>query len=190
MNKPLFNRLAAARLAVPGILLLAGLPALAQTLKPGLWEISNKMQSGSGQLEKSMAEMQKQMAGMSPEQRKMMQDMLAKQGTGTGAPGSMTAKICMTREMVERNDLPSRQGDCKTSTSPRSGNTMKMSFVCTQPPSSGEGVVTFVSPEAYTLKMAVNSVAQGKPETMTMDSTGKWLAADCGTVKPISTPKK
>ena len=174
------------------LLSLASPLALAQNLKPGLWEINNKMQSGSGQLEKGMAEMQKQMAAMPPEQRKMMQDMLAKQGValGAGGPGNIVAKICMTRDMAERNELPSQQGDCKTTTSPRSGNTMKMSFTCTQPPSSGEGTVTFVSPEAYSMKMAMKSTVQGKPETMTMDGGGKWLSAECGNIKPLAAPKK
>ncbi len=174
-----------------GLLLVAGQPALAQTLKPGLWEISNKMQSSSGEMEKAMADMQKQMAAMPPEQRKMMQDMMAKQGMAMspGAGGAMAVKMCMTREMVERNELPSQQGDCKTTTSPRAGNTMKLSFVCTQPPSSGEGQVTFVNPEAYTSKMTLKSTVQGKPETMTMDGSGKWLSADCGNIKPIA-PKK
>lgn len=169
-----------------GMLLLVAPPAMAQTLKPGLWEINNKMQSGSGQLEKGMTEMQQQMAAMPPEQRKMMQDMMAKQGVSMspGAGGAMAMKICMTKEMVERNELPAQHGDCKTTTSPRAGNSMKMSFVCTQPPSSGEGQVTFVSPEAYTMKMAMKSTVQGKPETMTMDGSGKWLSADCGAVKP------
>ncbi len=173
-------------------LMLAGLPTMAQTLKPGLWEINNKMQTGSGQLEKGMAEMQKQMAAMPPEQRKMMQDMMAKQGVsmGASAPGNMLVKICMTKEMVERNELPSQQGDCKTTTSPRIGNSMKMSFVCTQPPSSGEGSVVFISPEAYTSKMAMKTMVQGKPETMSMDGSGKWLSADCGAIKPISVPRK
>ncbi len=178
--------------SVLALMLLASPLASAQNLKPGLWEISNKMQSGSGQLEKGMAEMQKQMAAMPPEQRKMMQDMMAKQGValGAGGPGNMVAKICMTKDMVERNDLPSQQGDCKSTSSPRSGNTMKMSFVCTQPPSSGEGTVTFVSPEAYSMKMAMKSTVQGKAETMTMDGGGKWLSADCGVVKPMVGPKK
>lgn len=178
--------------AVFGLLLLASEPALAQTLKPGLWEISNKMQSASGQMEKAMADMQKQMAAMPPEQRKMMQDMMAKQGMAMnpGAGGAIAVKMCMTREMVERNELPSQQGDCKTTTSPRVGNTMKLSFVCTQPPSSGEGQVTFVSPEAYTAKMTLKSTVQGKPETMTMDGSGKWLSANCGAVKPMAVPAK
>ncbi len=175
-----------------GTLLLAAPPALAQNLKPGLWEINNKMQSSSGQMEKAMAESQKQMAALPPEQRKMMQDMMAKQGLsmGPGAGGNMAVKICMTKEMAERNELPAQQGDCKTTNSPRSGNTMKMSFACTQPPSSGEGTVTFVSPEAYTMKMTMKSMMQGKPETMTMDGGGKWLSADCGNIKPLAVPKK
>ena len=192
MNHFSFHRFSITSAAALGGLFLAIQPALAQSLKPGLWEINNKMQTGSGQLEKGMAEMQKEMAAMPPDQRKMMQDMMAKQGVsmGAGAPGSMLVKICMSKEMVERNELPSQQGDCKTTTSPRVGNTMKMAFVCTQPPSSGEGQVTIVSPEAYTTKMAMKSNVQGKPETMTMDGSGKWLSSDCGAVKPFAVPKK
>ena len=192
MNKLLFSRFAGIRMLVPSLWLLASPLAMAQNLKPGLWEINNKMQSGSGQLEKGMAEMQKEMATMPPEQRKMMQDMMAKQGVsvGAGAPGSMAVNICMTKDMVERNELSAQPGDCKTSSAPRAGNTMKMSFVCTQPPSSGEGVVTFVSPEAYTMKMAMKSAMQGKPETITMEGSGKWLTSNCGAVKPISAHRK
>ena len=51
-----------------------------------------------------MAQMQQQMASMTPEQRKMMQDMMGKQGVGIGAGGpcGMSVKVCMTKEMVER----------------------------------------------------------------------------------------
>ncbi|WP_397411035.1 DUF3617 domain-containing protein [Polaromonas sp.] len=192
MKRFLSRGLFAACASALGLLFLLAQPVAAQSLKPGLWEINNKMQSSSGQMEKSMAEAQKQMAAMPPEQRKMMQDMMAKQGLsmGAGAGGNMAVKICMTKEMAERNELPAQQGDCKTTNSPRSGNTMKMSFACTQPPSSGEGTVTFVSPEAYTMKMTMKSMMQGKPETMTMDGGGKWLSADCGNIKPLAAPKK
>jgi hypothetical protein len=171
---------------------LAG-AAGAQTMKPGLWEITNKMQSGSGQMERQMAQAQQQMANLPPDQRKMMEEMMARQGVklGTAAGGGMTMKVCMTKEMVERNEMPSQQrGDCKTTSQSRSGNTMKMAFACTNPPSSGEGQFTFNGSEGYTMKMAVNTTVQGKPETMNMDATGKWLGADCGEVKPVNVPKK
>lgn len=160
--------------------------AHAQTTKPGLWEVTNKMQSSSGEMEKAMANMEKQMAGMPPEQRKQMQDMMAKQGVSmTPGTGGMTMKVCITKEMADRNELgQQQQGDCKTTQSPRSGNTVKFSYVCTQPPSSGEGLMTFAGDTAYTMKMNTTTSVKGKPEKMSMDASGKWLSADCGAIKP------
>ena len=172
------------------VLFGVGLGAGAQTLKPGLWEISNKMQSNNPQANKAMADMQKQLASMPPEQRKMMEDMMAKQGVGMSMGNQgLTMKICLTPDMVERPELPAQQGDCKHTLSPRVGNVMKMSFTCTKPPSSGEGQMTFESPQAYSAQMVVNSAVAGKPEQMTMDSRGKWLSGDCGNVQPIKRPK-
>jgi hypothetical protein len=193
MNKSLLNPFFAPRTTLLGLLILTALPAMAQTTKPGLWEMTNKMQSSSGEMEKAMANMEKQMASMPPEQRKQMQDMLAKQGMsmGTAAGGGMSMKMCITKEMADRNELPQQQqGDCKTTQSPRSGNTMKISYVCTQPPSSGEGVITFNGDTAYTMKMNTTTTVKGKTEKMTMDAAGKWLSADCGNIKPIAPPKK
>ena len=180
------------RTALLAALLIAALPAMAQGTKPGLWEINNKM-GGSAEIDKAMQDMQKQMAGMPPAQRKQMEDMLAKQGMsmGAGAGGGISVKVCMSKEMAERNELPqAQQGDCKSTASPRVGNTQKISYVCTQPPSSGEGQITFSSNEAYTMKMVTTTTARGKPEKMTLDGSGKWLSADCGAIKPLALPRK
>ena len=160
----------------------------AQTMKPGLWEVSSKMQGGIGHV---IAAMQEQMAKMPPDQRKMMQDMMAKQGTSMGAagPGSVTSKVCLTKEMIERNEMPGAQSDCTSTASQRVGNAMKTSFTCAKQGSSGEGQFTFISPEAYTVKMSINGVVQGKSEKTDIEGAGKWLATDCGTVKPIAIPK-
>lgn len=161
----------------------------AQTLKPGLWEVTQKM--SGGQMDQAMAEMQKQLAAMPPEQRKQMEAMMAGQGMklGPGGPGGgMSMKMCMTREMVEKDQLPTQQGDCRTTRQSRSGNTMSFAVACTSPPSTGEGQVTFTSPEAYSMKMAINSQVQGKPERMQVEGGGKWLAADCGNLKPLAMP--
>jgi hypothetical protein len=122
----------------------------------------------------------------------MMEEMMAQRGMkmGGGANGGMTVKICMTKEMVEKNEVPAQQGDCKTTHQSRSGKTMKVAFTCTNPPSSGEGQVVFNSPESYSMNMAVNTSVQGKPEKINMDGGGKWVSADCGTIKPFAPPKK
>lgn len=179
-------------IGVTCLLALAAATAHAQNIKPGLWEISNQMQ-GSGQMGDAMAKAQKQMESMPPEQRKMMQDMLAKQGVQMGAPGAgggMTVKVCMTQEMVDRNEVGRQQPGCTHTYGQRSGNTMKFSWVCTQPPSSGEGQVTFTSAEAYSMKMTSTSTVHGKPEKMDMQTSGRWLGGDCGGIKPLGMPKK
>lgn len=193
MNQPLPTTPSnCARAALGALLLIAALPALAQSSKPGLWEIKQKM-GGSAEMDQAMAQMQQQMASMPPAQRKQMEDMLAKQGMsmGAGAGGGISMKVCMTKEMAERNEMPqAQQGDCKSTASPRVGNTQKVSFTCTQPPSSGEGQITFTSNEAYTMKMVTTTTVKGKPEKMTLDGSAKWLSADCGAVKPMGPPKK
>jgi len=178
-------------IAVAGILCFGtvALPAAAQTMKPGLWEINNKMGGEQGaKMAAAQAEMQQQLASMPPEQRKMMQDMLSKQGMsmGSGAGGGMTVRICVTKEMAARNQAPaSQQGDCKQEQMQRSGNTTKFKFTCTNPPSSGEGEVTLHNPESYSMKMKSTSQRGGKSEQMNMEAQGKFISSDCGSVKPI-----
>lgn len=180
-------------LACAPLLLSASLTAHAQSMKPGLWEITNQMQGAPGsKADAAMAQMQKQMASMTPEQRKMVEDMMAKKGMQMGAApgGGMAVKICLTPEMAARNEVaPAQQGNCTHTPSPRSGNTQKFAFTCTQPPSRGEGQVTYTSPEAYAMKMTTTTTVKGKEETMDMQAQGKWLGSDCGSVKPLAAPK-
>lgn len=175
-------------LVAAAAVLAFALPAGAQTMKPGLWEIHNKM--SGGQMDQAMADMQKQLAQMPPEQRKQMEAAMAQRGVklAPAAGGGMAVRMCMTREMVERNDVPVQNG-CTATQNRKSGNRVQFAYTCTNPPSSGEGEMTF-TPESYTSHMTMKSVVQGKTETMVSDSTGKWLKADCGNVKPVQAPKK
>ena len=177
-------------IATLALITIAG-AAHAQNIKPGLWEFTTQVSGGGGKLADAMAQAQKQMDSMPPDQRKMMQDMMAKQGVqmGTSAGGGMAMKVCLTQEMVERNEVSSHQGDCTHTNNPRIGNTLKFSFVCTKPPSSGEGQVTFIGTEAYTTKMTATTTVQGRPEKMDMENSARWLGSNCGSVKPFAMPK-
>ena len=113
---------------LPALILLASaVGASAQTIKPGLWEISTNMQSGGKDMGAAMAAMQKQMAAMPPEQRKMMEDLMAKQGAkmATSPGGGMAIKVCMTQEMVDRHEVAPPRNGCTHTQSPRVGNSMK-----------------------------------------------------------------
>jgi hypothetical protein len=178
--------------AVAALLVTACGLAAAQSIKPGLWEISSKM-GGNPEMDKAMAQMQQQLAAMPPEQRKMMQDMMAKQGVNmaAGPGGTMLTKMCLSKEMVERNQLPVHEkGNCTNTVSNQTAAGMNLKFVCTDPVASGEGRVNFKGDGAYDMKMTMNTTHQGKPMTTTMDANGKWLGADCGAIKPLAMPKK
>lgn len=168
--------------------LLATAPAFAQDIQPGLWSIENKM-GGNPELEKAMAQMQQQLAAMPPAQRKQMEAMMGQSGMSMGAGGAMAVKVCITPEMASRQEMPKQtEGDCTSKIDSRSGNTMKFSFSCTNPVSSGEGTYVFESKKAYNMKMAIKSQQGGKTQNMTMNAKGQWLGADCGNIKPVTLP--
>lgn len=176
------------RLLSACVLTALSLSAMAQSTKPGLWEIRSKV-GGNPEMDKAMAEMQQQLASMPPAQRKMMEDMMAAQGVKMGSGGNMTVQVCITPEMAKRQELPVQsEGDCTTQVQSRSGNTMKVSFSCKNPPSSGEGTYVFRGDTGYDMKMRVNTQEGGKNVTTTVDGSGRWLGADCGKVRPVTLP--
>lgn len=168
--------------ALPGPLMAA------QTMKPGLWEVTSEF-GGGGRLGAQMAaaqrEMQKQLAALPPEQRAQVERMMGQRGGMIGAKpgGGMSTRICVTEEMAARNQPPARQqGNCKHEYSKRSGDTTRFSFVCADPVSSGEGEVTLHDPESYAMRMTATS--QSTSDQMMIDARGKWLSTDCGSVRP------
>jgi hypothetical protein len=166
-------------------LALAG-GAMAQTMKPGLWEVRQQPQLDAQQ-QAQMDQARQQMAAMPPEQRKQMEAMMAQRGMSVDlAGGGTTVKVCITKEQASRDAPPvDDRGDCKQSVK-RDGAVIHTRFECSKPPSKGEGEITLSGPEAYSMQMRVTSERGGKPATMVMKGQGRWLGTDCGNVKPRS----
>lgn len=166
---------------------VAGGASAQQKMRPGLWEHSVTMKTQSGQMEAAMAEMQKSLASMPPAQRKQMEQMMAQQGVGMG-PGGHTIKVCITKEQADLDNIPQQEG-CTQKVQRIDASTMKVAFSCKggpgQPPSSGEGTVSFQGPTAYTGKYRFKTESQGKPEQIDMAQSGKWLSENCGAIKPM-----
>jgi hypothetical protein len=145
-----------------------------------------QMKSQSAEMEKAMAQAQAAMANMTPEQRKQMDAMMAKNGIAMGGAPN-TVRMCITPEQAALRQVPTRDG-C-THTMQHNGNTTRMQFSCAgDPPSSGEGQFTLLSPKAYDGEFTFTTQRQGKPEVMQTKQSGKWLSADCGAIKPMATP--
>jgi hypothetical protein len=168
-------------------LLGAAATAQAQKLTPGLWETTLTMKGGDGKMEAAMARMQEQLARMPPEQRKQMEEMMASRGVALGGAGGApnAVRVCISKEQAERNELPTgTDGRCKRDSLERSGSTLKFKVSCTDPAGTGEGTFNFTSDKAYTGSMVMNVTRDGRALRMDMQQDGKWLGADCGTLKP------
>jgi hypothetical protein len=167
------------------------LPAGAQDMKSGLWELHSKVGSPDRQTNAAMEEMQRQLAGMSPEQRQTIQQMMERNGMQMqiGAGGALSTRVCMTKEMIQRKEFPVQEGDCTQKVTPLSARRMKVAFSCTRPPASGEGEMTLDSDTSYRAKMHIKGTDGGRQQTVDMDVTGKWLGADCGKLRPPSFPQ-
>lgn len=171
------------------LLLTGSALAQAQNIKPGLWEIKMNPQL-SPERQAAMAQAQQQLAQMPAEQRKMMEEMMAKAGVSANlATGAMTIKVCITPEQAALNQLPvSSQGSCKHQVE-RKGAQILNRFSCSDPDISGEGTSTLSSAEAYSSSMSSTARVGGKSETTTVQSQGRWQGADCGGIAPMKTPK-
>jgi hypothetical protein len=86
--------------------------------------------------------------------------------------------------------LPAQtEGNCTQTVTSRTSTTLKIKFVCTEPPSSGEGTYQFDGDKAYTARMLIQANRNGRSENISIDSKAQWLSADCGSVKPLSAPQ-
>ncbi len=179
---PLPQASTAWKAALLGTLLALPLGSLAQGMKPGLWEMTQKPQLDPAQQAK-MDQARQAMANMPPDKRQMMEQMMNSHGVqmNMGPAGEITIKTCISKEQAARHELPvDDKGRCKQQVS-RSGNTVRSHFVCTEPASEGDGEFTFDSPEHYSSKLSV----QRQGRSMSMSGEGRWLGADCGTLKPL-----
>lgn len=153
-------------------------------MAPGLWEHTYTVKTQSGELEEAMAQMQQQLAALPPEQRKMVEQMMAAQGLGLGETAN-TVKMCITQGEIDQGVLPQQEG-CTQTIIKQTPNRLSVKFSCIDPPASGEGEVHFQGPKQYSgnHKM-ITQTEDGKPETIEMTQRGRWLSADCGNIRPI-----
>lgn len=167
--------------------LLAG-TASAEDIKPGLWEMQIREASGKGapdvaEMKKAMQQMQAQMANLPPEQRKMMEAHMNNMGVSMSGSGF---RICLTPEDVRRQDIPMNDDNCKTTVTERSAKRWTATAVCQKPVMTGRAEAVFHSPVAYTVTVNGTTTEQGKKEPFSMIMDWKFVAADCGKVRPHS----
>ncbi|MES2073535.1 MAG: DUF3617 domain-containing protein [Pseudomonadota bacterium] len=166
------------------LLLSAAASHAAGNIKPGLWEMTMQM-------DPAQAEMMAKMPKLSPEQIEQMNKMGVKMPQMQG--GAMVHKVCLTKEMVERERPPVMQKEqsmCQPKNFSKNSSGYTVDIVCDGPDLKGTGTAkgTFTSTESFTSVYDFKGTARNKPVSQHHESSGKWLGADCGDVKPMMEP--
>lgn len=163
------------------LVLAATAPAGAADIKPGLWEFRTSMSMpGQPDMAARMARMQEEMKKMPPEARRMMEQQLAAQGVGMGSGGAV--RVCITPDDVKRGEMLAGKSDghCTYSNVSTSAKAVKGKVICSEPRASGDFEALIDSPTHFTSRMNMQS-AEG---SMKADTDARWIAADCGAIKP------
>lgn len=180
LQRPLYRCLSAAVLV--GTALSAALPARAQSMRPGYWQITNQVSSADPRTDQAMSAVLQQLASLPPEQRQALEQMAAKQGMSlpkVSSNGGLSVNACITPEMAARQQVPTgQQGNCTSNNTPVAGG-LKIAFTCTNPASSGQGSLRYVGDSGFTMAMTITTSARGAPEQMTVNSSATWLSATC-----------
>lgn len=160
----------------PLALLLAPALACALDIRPGVWEVSSHNMQVGGQAMPDMQQMLAQLQNLPPEQRQMMENMLAEQGIKLGAGG---VRMCLTAEQIAAQDIPLHdpESGCSNEILERSEQRWRFRFTC--PDARGEGETRFVSDTEFTTQ--VSGTYNGQPSSM--ESRARWVGGDCGSLR-------
>jgi hypothetical protein len=159
-----------------GLCLLPAL-ATAQDIQPGLWEVSSSNMQVDGQALPDMQQMLEQLKNLPPEQRQMMERMMAEQGVQLGDQG---VRVCMSEAQIEAQEIPLQdpKSGCSHEVTERSAELWKFRFSC--PDGQGEGETRFLSDKEFTSQVKGTYGGQSS----SMQSHARWVSADCGGLQP------
>jgi hypothetical protein len=157
---------------VAGLVLIAASTASASQGKPGLWEFTTTMNFAEGGPQ------------IPPEQLEKMKQM----GINLPFGKPVTTQVCVTPQMASREEpmTPSRpQDQCQMKNMNKSSNSVSADLVCSgENKGDGHFQVNYASNAAYSGSMDFKGMSKRGPVSMHTDFNGKWVADDCGNVKP------
>ena len=155
-------------------------------IKPGLWEVTSSPQT-SGDMPIS----DEQLAKLPPEQRARIQ--AAMQASLAAGNKPHVYKECMTPEKIARNFEIDKGEDssCKRKVVASSASELQLHDDCEKPERKTVSDVHFHFKGGTQMSGRINVVTSANGKTMTVNSTieGKWLGADCGSVKDAEEQK-
>jgi hypothetical protein len=174
-------------------------------LKPGLWEIQANTGSPGGAAAAPTApalppEVEARIAAMPPAQQAQVRAAMAARGGGAPAArtaGGIATQACLTpnttlESLLSRSQQAGMQ--CSYSNKVQTATGASFDISCTGAIGNAQGHAVYKMPDdehmSSTMHLSIAATMQGQPMNMTRDisSTGKFVKADCGDVKPAALP--
>ena len=185
--RPASTRISSAVIASLAAAMLAQAADIAKpNIKPGLWEVSATPQA-SGEMPIS----DEQLAKLPPDQRARIQ--AAMQSGLAEANKPHVYKECMTPEKIARNLEIDKAEDstCKRKVVASSTSELQLHDECEKPERKTVSDVHFHFKGGTQMSGKITVVTSSGNKTLTVNSTieGKWLGADCGSVKDTEVEK-
>lgn len=182
-------RIVQAAIGVAAVLVLAGAArAEGLAVKTGLWEVSSSGgPGGGGGPGRPMPQIPADaLAKLTPAQQAMVQAQMAA-AAGGGAAKPIVRKMCVTQAMLEKGFAgPDDRHNCARTLVSSSASAMEFKMVCTgDHPATGS--FKLQAADAQTVNGTVDLTITDKSGAsfpIHRTTQGKWLADDCGDVKP------
>lgn len=161
-------------------LLLAASAVQAEEMLPGLWEFASDDIEVDGMQMPGVEEMVEQMKNLPPDERGVMEEMLAAQGVQLGARGM---RICLSEAQVQSRKLPFQdEPGCSQEITEQTDSLWAFTFQC--PDARGKGKTRLISEREVASVIESDYRVGTQQGSSRMQSRGKWLSADCGALKP------
>lgn len=172
-------------------------------MAPGLWRTSMNMDGGlDRKAQEQMEAMQKQLQNMPPEQRKIMEQVMAQSGVSLddGAlvikkgqsqtrikDNTVTNQNCVTQTQIDTGTWTAMDG-CALKLTPLGKDHFKAEQTCDNKMGSMQAEIKFDSPKSFHGSGTTTHQFKGKQETIDIEMKGEWLGADCN-AKPSGQSK-
>jgi hypothetical protein len=175
------------------IALFCPLATWAQDIKPfdaklGLWESTSSTEIGGMPAMPAMPAIpQDALDKMPPAQRAQVEAMMRGRG---GSPQTTTSKFCIDKDSL-RKAFYNSEKSCSTKLVSSTGTTQQIHVECTRGNTRSTGDLTMERVDAEHMKGTgvFKSVGDASTGGRSMDIkvsfSNKWVAADCGDVKPV-----
>ena len=164
----------------------AGCAVAGPSVDPGLWEgtVTVQRQGNLSAGEKAQLErMREHLSQVPPQYRAQMEQNLS--AMAENKPMVFHEKTCVTPAMIKQGLRPKVGKNCTYTMQPKAANTYSMDFTCREEgvESHGNGEMIF-APKSYQGHVHMVATGQGKSFSTDMSMQGRWLASDCGSIKP------